>query len=363
MPHFTIIKESPDVHSFRASSVKGIFDIPSTETKKFELDFDFEPPPIWNIGLIYGSSGSGKTTIGEHIFGAENILSSLEWSNICILDDFKPSLTVAEITDALTSVGLSSAPLWLLPYNKLSNGQKFRADMARIIMERDFVVVDEFTSVVDRIVAKSVCVAVAKYIKRTGKKVVMLSCHSDIIDWLCPDWTFDTNTLNLSCAERRRPEIKVNIYQCTYKAFKPFSHFHYMSGAINISARCYLITAFFDETEIEVGFFSSLSLVHFAKKNWQRGHRTVVKPDFQGLGIGNKMIEAVSEKIYQENNTRFCAVTSSPALVKYRLKNAHKWIMKQAPAMKRPQGGGTMKTSQGRLTCSFEYIPESLRKN
>jgi len=340
-----------------------MFDIPSTEKKRFEITVDLPDNDDWQIGLIYGASGSGKTSIAQQVYGEENIMTGLKWEQPCILDDFDKSFKVEDVVNALTSVGLSSAPLWLLPYDKLSNGQKFRADMARIILEKDFVVVDEFTSVVDRTVAKSVSVAVSKYIRRTGKKVVFLSCHDDIIDWLQPDWHLNTTTKTLSGALRRRPEIQCNIYECSYKAFRSFAQFHYMSGDINKSARCYLVTALIDGREKEVGFFSTLPLVHHLKKNWQRGHRTVVLPDFQGLGIGNRMIESVAELIYKKQGTRFCATTSSPALVKYRLKHKDKWLLKHAPHMKAANGGKIkIKTSTGRLTTSWEYIPEGLRK-
>jgi hypothetical protein len=363
MPRITVVRESPDVHSFRASTVKGIFDIPSSETKRFEITVDLPDDDNWNIGLIYGSSGSGKTSIASEVYGAENIMTGLPWNAPCILDDFNKSLDVQEITGALTSVGLSSAPVWLLPYDKLSNGQKFRADMARIILEKDFVVIDEFTSVVDRTVAKSVSVAVHKFIKRTGKKVVVLSCHDDIIEWLQPDWHLNTNTKNLSCALVRRHQIKCNVYECLSKAFHNFRQFHYMSGDINNSARCFLITAIFDGIEKEVGFFSILPVVHRAKKGWRRGHRTVVLPDFQGLGIGNKMIETVAEKLYNEEGLRFSAVTSSPALVQYRRKHADKWILAAAPHMKALNGNKQMKSSVGRLTTSWIFVPTALRKN
>jgi ABC-type ATPase with predicted acetyltransferase domain len=57
------------------------------------------------------------------------------------------------------------------------------------------VVVDEFTSVIDRQIAKVGALAFGKNWRRNkGKKVVLLSCHYDIIEWLQPDWVYDVNT-------------------------------------------------------------------------------------------------------------------------------------------------------------------------
>jgi len=49
--------------------------------------------------------------------------------------------------------------------------------------------------VVDRQIAKIGALAFAKNWRRNkGKKVVLLSCHYDIIEWLQPDWVYDVNT-------------------------------------------------------------------------------------------------------------------------------------------------------------------------
>jgi ABC-type ATPase with predicted acetyltransferase domain len=95
--------------------------------------------------------------------------------------------------DKLSAVGLNSVPSWYKPYHVLSTGEKFRADLARKL--RDGAVIDEFTSVVDRNVAKAASVAMSKHIKRTGlSNIVIVTCHRDILDWLEPDWVIDTDT-------------------------------------------------------------------------------------------------------------------------------------------------------------------------
>lgn len=100
-----------------------------------------------------------------------------------------------DITKMFYAVGFGSVPSWLKPYSVLSNGEKMRVDLARALLEKDFVVFDEFTSVVDRTVAKTACLAINKAVKRTDKQFVAISCHYDILEWLCPDWVFDTNTM------------------------------------------------------------------------------------------------------------------------------------------------------------------------
>jgi hypothetical protein len=74
------------------------------------------------------------------------------------------------------------------------------------------VVVDEFTSVVDRQIAKVGALAFGKAWRRNkGHKAVLLSCHYDIIEWLQPDWVYniDTNELKkkLTSGKGRRSSL------------------------------------------------------------------------------------------------------------------------------------------------------------
>jgi ABC-type ATPase with predicted acetyltransferase domain len=78
----------------------------------------------------------------------------------------------------------------------LSTGEKFRADLSRRV--KDDAVIDEFTSVVDRNVAKAASVAMSKYVRLNNiKRIVIATCHRDIVDWLEPDWVIDTDTGHL----------------------------------------------------------------------------------------------------------------------------------------------------------------------
>ena len=108
-----------------------------------------------------------------------------------------------EIEKMFYSVGFGSVPSWMKPYSVLSNGEKMRVDLARALLERDFVVFDEFTSVVDRQVAQTASIAVSKAIRRTQKKFIAVTCHSDIIEWIQPDWIFDTNEMRCFFAPAR----------------------------------------------------------------------------------------------------------------------------------------------------------------
>lgn len=56
-------------------------------------------------------------------------------------------------------------------------------------------VIDEYTSVVDRTVAKAASVALSRYVNNNDiENVVISTCHRDIVEWLEPDWVIDTDT-------------------------------------------------------------------------------------------------------------------------------------------------------------------------
>lgn len=162
----------------------------SVEIPTFEI-----PKTKWNIGLIVGSSGSGKTSLIDHLGGKQRGLQIFN-SEMCIFDLIDRG-NPEETSKLLTSVGLSSIPTWLKPMGVLSNGEKYRFQLASDLAytsNDSIIYVDEFTSVVNRAVAKSMSNSLQKYIRREDRQIILSSCHDDIIDWIQPDWIFNVNT-------------------------------------------------------------------------------------------------------------------------------------------------------------------------
>lgn len=269
MPHFDIIRESNPERTFRVESVMGTFDLQTDHVKEHFVG-DIDLPNEWNIGIIVGRSGSGKTTIARELFG-DNIIGQYEYTHDSILDDMPKDATVREISMALNSVGFSSPPSWLKPYAVLSNGEKMRCDIARAMLEnKDFFVFDEFTSVVDRNVAQISSFAIQKAIRRNGKRFIAVTCHYDVQDWLMPDWVFNTDTMTFQTIDaetqkKNRPAINLEIREVRHdkqKIWGMFAKYHYLNHSFNAAARTFVCYA----NGHLAAFTSALHFMHPKKK-------------------------------------------------------------------------------------------------
>jgi len=139
-----------DFESYRAARVKSLFNISDGSRFVLETSLPIEDGE-WQIGLVAGPSGSGKSSIGRALWGERAVYRPRWPKDRPIVDAIAPHGDFNAVTGALASVGLGSVPSWLRPYRVLSMGERFRADLARVICDSPGrIVIDEFSSVVDR---------------------------------------------------------------------------------------------------------------------------------------------------------------------------------------------------------------------
>ena len=282
-----------DFNSYRAARVKSLFNAESG--CNFDLTIkDVDLTGDWNIGVVVGASGSGKTSIGKQIFGENKIanLSSGWDNNKPIIDDIAPNGDFNTVTGLLASVGLGDVPAWLRPFCVLSNGEQFRAGLARLICEKpEEVVVDEFTSVIDRQIAKIGAQAFQKAWRRENPKgkAVLLTPHYDILEWVQPDWVIDTSkkTFERGCL-RRRPKIALEIRKVNGSYWRHFKPHYYLDLPMPIAA------------EYFVGTVDGELACHLAVSPWfhlkgYRATRLVTMPEWQGAGVGTRFLNAIAQ--------------------------------------------------------------------
>ncbi|MFB9160245.1 GNAT family N-acetyltransferase [Chromobacterium violaceum] len=275
-----------DFDSYRAERVKSLFNVDSGANFQLDAELPIEDED-WQIGVIVGPSGSGKTSIGKQI----GEMYKPAWpASMPIVDAIVPGGDFSAVTAALAAVGLGSVPSWLRPFNVLSNGEQFRATLARLVCEAPaLAVVDEFSSVVDRQIARIGAGAFAKAWRRTGGRAVLLSCHYDILDWLQPDWVFDTATgqFERGCLWRR-PALELEIHQTDWRDWPLFEPHHYLKLPHMIAATCY------------VGTIDGEPVAHLAVSTRPglveaRACRLVVMPEWQGAGVGMRFLNAICD--------------------------------------------------------------------
>lgn len=279
-----------DFKSYRAARVKSLFNVESGANFNLELDLPIDDT-AWKVGLVVGPSGSGKSSIGARLWGNDAIYRPSWPDRRPIVDAIAPAGEFDQVTAALAAVGLGSVPAWLRPYPVLSNGERFRANLARVISDAPArVVIDEFTSVVDRQIAKVGALAFQKAWRRTGGQCVLLSCHYDIVDWLEPDWILDTATGKYSGRGLwRRPRFDLEIWQTDWRYWPLFEPHHYLKIPKMIAATNY-VGVVDGELVAHVAFSTRPGLVE------ARACRLVVMPEWQGAGVGLRFLDAICER-------------------------------------------------------------------
>lgn len=206
MPCFDILKTTDALPTFRVAGVKAMMDLESSRVEHhFSGNIDIEDK-AWNVGLIVGASGSGKSTIARECFG---LAAPAVFEAASVIDDMPQNCDTKAIMAMFSGVGFGTVPSWLKPFSCLSSGEQMRVSLAREILSgKELIVFDEFTSVVDRNVAASMSFAVQKYVRKHALKFVAVSCHRDVIDWLSPDWVYDTDEREFFFAPVNTADLK-----------------------------------------------------------------------------------------------------------------------------------------------------------
>ncbi|MFH1265282.1 MAG: GNAT family N-acetyltransferase [Planctomycetota bacterium] len=381
MPQVDVTVTCPMFDSFRVQQVGGMFDVPIAEraSERFRLELP-ELGDDWRTGLIVGPSASGKTTVAREMFG-DRLYQCGAWPRDRAVVDSMGDRPIKEITSLFTAVGFSSPPSWIKPYHVLSGGEKFRCDLARALAEErvesrasrvqspepgtvdsrlstlnsplSLVAFDEFTSVVDRNVARIASAAVAKAIRQgiIRCRFVAITCHYDVAEWLQPDWVLDMATSEFTRRCLQRPPIELEIFRCGRGAWGMFARHHYLSGSLSKRARCFLATW----EGVPVAFCATVSLI--GRKNRWRVSRIVTLPDYQGIGIGTSVLEAVAQ-VHREEGHRVNCTASHPAVIAHWRKSP-RWkaisVNKTGSASAKGFIRG-YRGSGGRAVVSAEYV-------
>lgn len=170
------------------------------DDKEFVV-FDKQPLEINQGDVVYitGQSGSGKSTVLRELvqqmgFGPER-LNVADIDRVELLD--KPLIDqigkdTAEALNFLSIAGLNDAYLFIRKPSELSDGQRYRFRLAKIIESGANVwVADEFLAVLDRTTAKVIAFNLQKVARKMGATLIVATTHTDMVDDLAPNLYID----------------------------------------------------------------------------------------------------------------------------------------------------------------------------
>ena len=130
-----------------------------------------------------------------------------------------------------------------------------------------------------------------------------------------------------------------------------FARHHYLSGQLSRSARCFLAVW----EEAPVAFCATIPVI--GRRGHWRVTRIVTLPDYQGVGIGMALLEAVAE-LHRGEGCRASATASHPALIAHCLRSP-RWRAVSVKKVGTPRGKGSIRGycgSGGRAVVSFEFL-------
>ena len=144
-----------------------------------------------DIVYLTGDSGSGKSVLLKAIVGDLKPGEAARLSEVEVEPD-KPLIdtvgaTVEEGLKLLSKVGLNDAFLFVRRYSQLSDGQRYRYRLAKLIESgAQWWIMDEFCATLDRETARIVAYNVQKLARSLGKAVVAATTHVDLLEDLSP---------------------------------------------------------------------------------------------------------------------------------------------------------------------------------
>ena len=281
----------------------------------------------------------------------------MTWQAPSIIDDFSAALSIQQITQACQSVGFNTIPAWLRPYAVLSNGEKFRVEIARRLLETpidETIVIDEFTSVIDRQVAQIASHAVQKFIRSHNRRMVVASCHYDIVDWLQPDWVLEPGTMKFSRRLlQQRPKLEISISRVNHSAWELFAPFHYLTASLSRSAQCYLLCV----NESPASLACLLHRPHPTAHDIIGVSRVVTLPDYQGLGLAFVLMNTLGQA-NRAIGKRLHMYPAHPALIGS-MDRSPVWALIKRPGRHSQRSGRTSQMSGafgGRPCAVFRYV-------
>ena len=284
-----------------------------------------------SIILLTGASGSGKSTLLNHI--AESAREAI-WvgrgrfpANRAIVDAVAPRGGLSTTLEILTACGLGEPRLWIRQFSDLSDGERFRAGLARAVGKAFgagrgacAIFCDEFSAILHRRAAKAVAYNLRKLVTRHGLILVVATTHDDIIDDLQPDQTVSLGTAEPLVIERKVREKpmtlrrRVTIERGTVRDYRLFAPMHYRHrDGLGFVDKVFLLKErgtgealgilVFAHAPMELSLRNSSTKGRFTRnvrrlnRELRILRRLVMHPNVRGCGLGHEFVRRTLPKV------------------------------------------------------------------
>ncbi len=287
------------------------------------------------IVLLIGPSGSGKSSglgrIEAQFAGACMVQRVSFPADVAIIDRIAPWASLSEALSIMTSCGLGEAPLWVRPFQTLSDGEKFRARLARAMALHSRsraaapLLCDEFCSALHRRAAKAISYNLRKLVSRRNLSVVVACSNEDLIEDLQPNlivWLRGGGRCDLQERTVRRNKAisfrsHLRVVRGLKRDYEQFATMHYRaSDELGFVDKVFVMREGSSGDPLGIVVYShgplELSLRNRATagrfcRNPKRVNRSlrilrrlVIHPDIRGCGLGHYLVRKTLPRVGTE---------------------------------------------------------------
>lgn len=311
----------------RKLEVASSFGLGIDDSKDFTVFEDFVIGVNKNDRVyITGDSGGGKSLLLKELRSRLEI--EYGFKTLSIDDEEIVPLADEEVIENIGSnleetiyylslAGLNDAFIFLRKYSELSDGQKYRYKLAKMLSKKpNAIFIDEYCANLDRISAKVISFNLKKLTEKEDFLCVVATTHDDLIEDFDPNVLVVKHFMNESRVEYRTPEKKkisfyddIVIERGAMDDYMLLSKFHYKNTSKGFP-HSYVFTAKKDGDLVGVvvysppflltkgrtikfdGLYKTMSKenVKLINKLFIRCSRIVIAPKYRACGLGKKLL-------------------------------------------------------------------------
>lgn len=276
------------------------------------------------LTLITGPSGSGKTRLLTSMASRQptaRLVQSLPFpDDVCVLDAVAPTAEIAQAMGLLTACGLGEPATWLRPFDELSDGERFRARLARAVSlcrtKPKLLLCDNFAEPLHHRLAVALAHNLRKLVSRNGLTAVVAGTREDVVAALRPDRIVRLGGSDPAiepCPGRDGLAVnpftsQLRIELGTRDDYTAFSAMHYRHGqaSLGVIDKVFIARDERSKDVLAVAVYARPALELSLRNRVTRGHfrgrpervngelrvlaRLVVHPDVRGCGVGHWLV-------------------------------------------------------------------------